>query len=144
MNPTPDPAAKPAADTDNSFRKALMEHVRSRGGTKAVDTKGLMQSLVKQGFEALLELEMEDHLGYAKHDPQGRGSGNSRNGHSAKTIRGDFGEVEIETPRDRASTFDPKIVAKRQTSVGHFGDVIVSLYARGMTTREIEDHLHER
>ena len=75
--------------------------------------------------------------------PAGRGSGNSRNGHSPKTVRGDFGEVRIDTPRDRSGTFDPKIVAKRQTSVGNFTDLIISLYARGMTTREIEDRVRE-
>ena len=66
--------------------------------------------MVKETIEAFLELEMEEHLGYPKHDPEGRGSGNSRNGATEKTIRGDFGEVQIETPRDRQSSFDPKIV----------------------------------
>jgi putative transposase len=96
--------------------------------------------LVKETLEAFLELEMEEHLGYPKHDPEGRGSGNSRNG---KTVRGDFGEVEIETPRDRNSSFEPKIVAKRQTSVGNFSEAVISLYARGLTTREIEQHVKE-
>jgi transposase-like protein len=65
---------------------------------------------------------MEEHLGYPKHDPEGRGSGNSRNGAVSKTVRGDFGQVEIEGPCDRNSSFDPKIVAKRQTSVGNFSE----------------------
>jgi putative transposase len=69
------------------------DRVRSRGGTASVDTKQLFQGLVKETIEAFLELEMEEHLGYAKHDPEGRGRGNSRNGGSAKTVRGDFGEV---------------------------------------------------
>ena len=86
---------------------------------------------------------MEEHLGYAKHAPEGRGSGNSRNGATAKTIRGDFGEVEIETPRDRNCDFDPKIVGKRQTSVGNFTEIVISLYTRGMSTREIEDHVKQ-
>ena len=83
---------------------------------------------------------MEEHVGYAKHQPAGGGSGNSRNGVTPKTVRGDFGQVEIETPRDRNGSFDPKIVAQRQTSVGNFSEAIVSLYARGMSTREIEQH----
>lgn len=124
-----------------ALQKMLMDQVRARGGTKVVDSKNLFQSLVQQGLQALLELEMEEHLGYAKHEPAGRGSGNNRNGYTPKTVRGDFGQVEIETPRDRNATFEPKIVAKRQTSIGNFTDVIVSLYARGMTTREIEDHV---
>jgi hypothetical protein len=95
----PTASSEPAAD----FKKSLMDQVRAAGGTQAVDTKQLFQKLVKETLEALLELEMEEHLGYAKHDPAGRGSGNSRNGASGKTVRGDFGEIEIETPRDRNS-----------------------------------------
>jgi putative transposase len=143
MNPAaPDsPVAGPGASP--SFKNALMDHVRAQGGSNAVDTKSLFQNLVKEGLEALLELEMEEHLGYPKHGPEGRGNGNSRNGRTAKTVRGDFGEVAIETPRDRNSSFEPKLVAKRQTSIGNFTDVIISLYARGMTTREIEEHLQQ-
>jgi putative transposase len=126
-----------------TFKKLLMEQLRSRGGTQAVDTKQVFQNMVKDTLEALLEVEMEEHLGYGKHDPEGRGSGNSRNGCSTKTVRGDFGEVEIETPRDRNSSFQPKIVAKRQTSVGKFSEAVISLYARGLSTREIEQHVRD-
>jgi putative transposase len=126
-----------------AFKKLLMAQVRAGGGTQAIDSKSVMQNLVKQTLEAFLELEMEEHLGYEKYGPAGRGSGNSRNGSTGKTVRGDFGEVEIDTPRDRNSEFDPKIVAKRQTSIGNFTDTIISLYARGMTTREIEDHVKQ-
>lgn len=132
----------PAYDS-KTFKKLLIDRVRSRGGTSSVDTKQLFQGLVKETIEAFLELEMEEHLGYAKHDPEGRGSGNSRNGGTGKTVRGDFGEVEIETPRDRNSSFEPKIVAKRQTSVGNFSEAVISLYARGLTTREIEQHVKD-
>jgi len=138
------PGAQPEAAHDSkAFKKALMDQVRARGGTQAVDTKHLFQSMVKDTLEAFLELEMEEHLGYAKHDPEGRGSGNSRNGASGKTVRGDFGAVDIETPRDRNSSFEPKIVAKRQTSVGNFSQAVISLYARGLTTREIEQHVRD-
>jgi transposase-like protein len=126
-----------------TFKKRLMEKVRAQGGTRAVDSRQMFQSLVQQTMEAFLELEMEEHLGYGRHEPSGRGTGNSRNGHTAKTVRGDFGEVRIDTPRDRNGTFDPKVVSKRQTTLGNFSDLIVSLYARGMTTREIEDHIRE-
>ena len=126
-----------------ALKKLLMAQVRAGGGSQALDAKALVQNLVKQTFEALLEVEMEEHLGYAKYAPEGRSSGNSRNGATAKTIRGDFGEVEIETPRDRNGEFDPKIVGKRQTSVGNFTEVVISLYARGMSTREIEDHVKQ-
>jgi putative transposase len=136
-------ASSGSSHDSESFKKRLMDQVRAGGGTKAIDTKQLFQSLVKDTLEALLALEMEEHLGYAKHDPEGRGSGNSRNGAMRKTVRGDFGEIDIETPRDRNSSFEPKIVAKRQTSVGNFGEAVMSLYARGMTTREIEQHVKE-
>ena len=131
------------SEDSKNFKKLLMDQVRAGGGTQAMDTKQLFQTLVKDTLEAFLELEMEEHLGYAKHDPEGRGSGNSRNGATSKTVRGDFGQVEIESPRDRNSSFEPKIVAKRQTSVGNFSEAVISLYTRGMTTREIEQHVKD-
>jgi putative transposase len=125
------------------LKKLLIAQIRAQGGTGAVDSKSIVNGLIKQTLEAFLELEMEEHLGYPQYAPEGRGSGNSRNGSTAKTVRGDFGEVEIETPRDRNGDFDPKIVAKRQTSVGNFTETVISLYARGMSTREIEDHVKQ-
>jgi putative transposase len=130
-------------ENPQAFKKLLIDQIRARGGTGAVDSKSIVQGLMKQTLEAFLELEMEEHLGYPPHAAEGRGSGNSRNGTTAKTVRGDFGEVAIETPRDRNGEFEPKIVAKRQTSVGNFTEIIVSLYARGMSTREIEDHVRQ-
>ena len=124
-----------------ALKKLLIAQVRSGGGSQAFDSKAVLQNLVKQTIEAFLEVEMEEHLGYRKHAVEGRGTGNSRNGATAKTIRGDFGAVDIETPRDRNGDFDPQIVAKRQTSIGNFTETVISLYARGMTTREIEDHV---
>lgn len=126
-----------------ALKKLLIAQVRAGGGSQAFDSKALLQNLVKQTIEAFLEVEMEEHLGYPKYAPQGRGSGNSRNGANAKTVRGDFGEVAIETPRDRNGEFDPKIVAKRQTSVGNFSEAVISLYARGLSTREIEEHVKQ-
>ena len=90
-----------------------------------------------------MNAELTHHLGYEKHDPAGYKSGNSRNGTSSKTVKGDFGELEIEVPRDRISTFEPQILPKHQTRFTGFDDKIVSMYARGMTTREIEGHLKE-
>lgn len=126
-----------------ALKKLLIAQVRAGGGSQALDSKAVLQNLVKQTVEAFLEVEMEEHLGYPKHAPEGRGSGNSRNGATPKTIRGDFGEVEIETPRDRNGDFNPKLVPKRQTSIGNFTEAVISLYARGMTTREIEDHVKQ-
>jgi putative transposase len=97
-----------------ALKKLLIDQIRARGGTAAVDSKSIVQDLMKQTLEAFLELEMEEHLGYPPHAAEGRGSGNSRNGTTARTVRGDFGEVAIETPRDRKGEFDPKIVARRK------------------------------
>lgn len=126
-----------------ALKKLLIAQIRARGGTPALDSKAVVQSLIKQTLEAFLELEMEEHLGYPRYAPEGRGSGNSRNGAGTKTVRGDFGELEIETPRDRNGDFEPKLVAKRQTSLGNFTETVISLYARGMSTREIEDHVKQ-
>ena len=87
--------------------------------------------------------ELTEHVGYPKHDPTGNNSGNSRNGGTKKTLKGDFGEIELTTPRDRNGSFEPKLVAKGQTRFTGFDDKIISMYSRGMTTREIEGHLKE-
>jgi putative transposase len=87
--------------------------------------------------------EMTEHVGYEKHDPGGHNSGNSRNGKSAKTIKGTFGELALETPRDRNGTFEPQIIEKHQTRFTGFDKNILSLYSRGLSTREIQQHLEE-
>src|SRR5207302_680936 len=108
-----------------------------------IGENGLLKELTKAILERALQAELTDHLGYEKHDPAGHHRGNTRNGKSQKTLKGDFGELELETPRDRQATFDPKIVAKGQTRWTGFDDKIISMYARGMTTREIQGHLEE-
>src|SRR5690349_20223992 len=104
---------------------------------------GLFRQLKKALIERALGAELTEHLGYEKGDPGGRGSGNSRNGTSSKTILTEDGEVEISVPRDRAGSFEPQLIAKGQTRFDGFDDKIVSLYARGMTVREIQGHLAE-
>lgn len=104
---------------------------------------GLLKQLTKALLERAMSAELTDHLGYEKHDPVGYNSGNSRNGKSRKKLTGDFGEMELETPRDRNGTFEPKIVAKNQRRWTGFDEKILSMYARGMTTREIQGHLEE-
>ena len=104
---------------------------------------GLLKQLTKALLERAMQAELTDHLGYEKHDPVGYKSGNSRNGKSRKKLKGDFGEIELEMPRDRNATFEPRIVAKGQTRFTGFDDKILSMYARGMTTREIQGHLEE-
>lgn len=89
----------------------------------------------------LTRQQLTDHLGYEPHDPVGRGSGNSRNGRTKKKVQTDIGQVEIEVPRDRNGTFDPKVVPKHARRLGGFNDAILSLYAKGMTTGDIQAHL---
>lgn len=108
-----------------------------------IGENGLLKELTKAILERALAAELTDHLGYEKHDPAGHRRGNTRNGKSQKTLKGEFGELELETPRDRKATFDPQIVAKGQTRWTGFDDKIISMYARGMTTREIQGHLEE-
>lgn len=108
-----------------------------------IGENGLLKRFVKAVLERALNAELTHHLGYEKHDPAGNNSGNSRNGTSSKTVKGDFGQLEIEVPRDRISTFEPQILSKHQTRFTGFDDKIISMYARGMTTREIEGHLKE-
>jgi putative transposase len=104
---------------------------------------GLINRMIKAVLERGLEVEMADHLGYDRGDPAGVGSGNSRNGFSEKTVITTAGQARIEVPRDRAGTFAPQLVPKRARRLGATSDLILSLYARGMTTRDIKAHLGE-
>ena len=108
-----------------------------------IGENGLLKQLTKALLERAMQAEMTEHLGYEKHDPVGNNSGNSRNGATAKTLKGEFGEMPLETPRDRNGSYEPKIVAKGQTRWTGFDDKIISMYSRGMSTREIQGHLEE-
>jgi len=104
---------------------------------------GLLKQLTKRLVERALEAEMAEHLGHARHEPVANPAGNTRNGKSRKTLKGEFGDLPIEIPRDRHGSFEPQIVAKHQTRWTGFDNKILSLYARGMTVREIQGHLQE-
>jgi putative transposase len=119
----------------------LKAHVTklAKGLKSEADLGDLTQQLVKMTVEAALSAELDDHLGYGKHDPAGRGSGNSRNGTTSKRLKGQHGDVEIEAPRDRAGTFDPQFVRKGQTRLTQMDDQILALYAKGLSTRDIVD-----
>ena len=101
------------------------------------DLNNLSAFLTKLTVEAALKVEMDHHLGYDKSDPTGHHSGNSRNGYSAKKLKGDHGEVELQTPRDRNASFEPQLIKKGQTRITGMDDQILSLYAKGMSTRDI-------
>ena len=104
---------------------------------------GLIGQLTARIIERALGAEMDDHLGYEKGDLAGRGTGNSRNGHHGKTVTTQAGPVRISVPRDRNSEFEPRIVRKGQRRAGAVDEIILSLYARGLTTRDIQAHLEE-
>jgi transposase-like protein len=120
----------------------LVGQTRERG-VKFAGEGGLLQALTKRLLESALEGEITDHLGYEKHDDAGDGSGDSRNGRRTKTVLTDIGPVEIEVPRDRAGTFEPAIVKKRQRRLSGVDEMVLSLFARGLTHGEICAHLYE-
>jgi putative transposase len=112
-------------------------------GVELLGPDGLLSQVTKAVLERALAEEMTGHLGYEKHKPAGRGSGNSRNGTTAKTLLTDVGAVDLAVPRDRNGSFEPQIVRKGQSRLEGFNDRIIALYARGMTTRHIRAHLRE-
>ncbi len=104
---------------------------------------GLLKQLTKRLVERTLEAEVSGHLGYEPHSIKGRGSGNNRNGKGHKTVQSDTGALEIEVPRDRNGTFEPQLVKKRQRRLEGFDDKVIALYARGLSTRDIQGQLEE-
>lgn len=107
------------------------------------DLSALTQQLVKLTVEAALSAELNEHLGYDKHDPAGHGSGNSRNGTTPKRLKGQHGEVPIDTPRDRNGSFEPQFVRKGQTRLTQMDDQMLALYAKGLSTRDIVEAFKE-
>lgn len=108
-----------------------------------IGENGLLKQLTKLLVEKALDAEMTEHLGHDRHAPVANPAGNARNGRSRKTLKGEFGELPIEVPRDRQGSFEPQLIPKHQTRWAGFDDKILSLYARGMTVREIQAHLEE-
>jgi transposase-like protein len=124
-------SAKPLVDeelADQLLAKAQAE------GVELLGADGLLSQVTKAVLERALAEEMTEHLGYDKHDPAGRGSGNSRNGTSPKTLLTEVGAVDLEVPRDRNGSFAPKIVPKGQSRLEGFNERIIALYARGLST----------
>ena len=111
--------------------------------TELLGPNGLLKQLQKRAVETALEAELSDHLGYEKHDPAGRGSGNSRNGTTPKTVLTDTGALDLDVPRDREGSFEPKLVPKHVRRLPGFDDKVIALYARGLSTRGIREHLEE-
>lgn len=135
-------SARLAEVFDTSMIDALLVDAAA-SGTPIEGVDGLLNQMTKAVLERALEAEMTHELGYERGDPDGAGSGNSRNGRSTKKVSTPNGPVTIRVPRDRNGSFEPKIVPKRARRLGQIDEMILSLYARGMTTRDIEAHLHE-
>ena len=104
---------------------------------------GAIKKIIKASLEGMLDAELTEHLGYEKYSPIGKNTGNSRNGKTYKTLKNDNGEIELTVPRDRNGTFDPVIVKKYERTLGPIEDKIISMYAKGMTTRDIQSHVQE-
>jgi putative transposase len=126
-----------------AIRKELIDELIATSEGNLIGPNGLVKELTKALVERMLSGEMNHHLGYEKHDVAGHGSGNSRNGKSQKTLKGEAGEMRIDVPRDRNGTFEPKLIEKHQTRFEGFDEKILSMYALGMTVRDIQSHLHE-
>jgi transposase-like protein len=134
--------AVPGSSFDEQVAKDLMARAQEQG-VSLVGPGGLLAGLTKTVLETALEAELTDHLGYEKHDPAGRNGANSRNGARSKQVLTEVGPVEVEVPRDRDGTFDPKIVPKRARRLTGVDEMVISLVAKGLTTGEVQAHLAE-
>jgi putative transposase len=103
----------------------------------------LIKNIFKESLETMLQVEMDEYLGYEKSESIGKNSGNSRNGYNRKKLQSEFGEVELNTPRDRNGEFEPKVIGKYQTKTENLEERVIAMYAKGMSTRDIEDHLRD-
>jgi putative transposase len=135
------PPGRPAL-VDEQLADELLGKAQAEG-VELLGPDGLLSQVTKAVLERALAGEMTGHLGYDKHHPAGRGSGNNRNGTTPKTVLTDIGAVDLAVPRDRNGTFEPQVVRKGQTRLKGFNERIIALYARGMTTRDIRAHLRE-
>ena len=126
-----------------TIRRELIDELIATSGGRVIGPDGLAKELTKALLERMLSGELNHHLGYEKHEVAGYGTGNSRNGTSRKTVKGEVGEITLEVPRDRNGTFEPKLIAKHQTRFEGFDDKILSMYALGMTVRDIQSHLRD-
>jgi len=125
---------------DEATLDELMSRVDEEG-LELVGPDGVLTEITSKIMNRALEAEMSDHLGYERGDPAGEGSGNNRNGHSAKTVLTDAGAIPLKIPRDRNGEFDPALVPKHQRRLGGFNDLICGLMSRGMSTRDICDQM---
>lgn len=131
------------AKQPDEIDELLNKLIKGKSPEEILGKNGLIKQLTKRAAEHALQGEMTEHLGYEKNAPEGRKSGNSRNGSSRKRVIADSGELDLEIPRDRNGDFEPQLIRKGQRRLPGFDEKVIALYARGMTTREIQGHLHE-
>jgi putative transposase len=129
--------------SDKDTDRILDDLIRGKSPAEILGQGGVLKQLTKRLVERALEAEMTEHLGYEKHAAVGRNSGNSRNGKTPKTVTTDQGAIQVEVPRDRNGEFEPQIVPKGRRRLEGFDEKVIALYARGMTTREIQAYLQE-
>lgn len=125
-------------------KKELLKNLREKYDPQtADDVQAMLRDLLGDMLQEMLETEMDDHLGYTKYDYKNKNTDDSRNGYSPKTVVSSVGEIDLDIPRDRKSTFEPQVVEKHQTDISNIEDQVLSMYAKGMTTRDISSHLKE-
>lgn len=129
--------------TEKMIEQLKSDLARARNYEDLMGKEGAIKKLLTQTLEQMLESELTEHLGYKRYSPEGKNSGNSRNGRTHKTLRNDNGEIDIKVPRDRNGEFDPIIIRKYERTIGPIEDKIISMYAKGMTTRDIQSHVQE-
>src|SRR5690554_656336 len=128
---------------EKRVNELLDQLLEGRRPEEIMGAGGLVDALTKRLMERALEGELTDHLGYEKHAPEGRNGGNSRNGRSRKRVKTGSGEIDVEIPRDREGTFEPVLVPKGVRRLPDFDEKVIALYARGLTTRELQEHMKE-
>lgn len=124
-------------------REQIRQFIRENNLKTAMDAQDALKELFSETLQEMLEAELDDSLGYARNDAKNKHTSNRRNGHSKKTVRSEYGEIDLEVPRDREGEFEPLVVKKHQKSVTGIEDQILALYARGVSTRDIQDHLQQ-
>ena len=125
-------------------KKEMLRTLReSYDPQSAEDVQAMLRDLLGDMLQEMLEAEMDNHLGYSKYDYKNKETDDSRNGYSPKTVVSSMGEIDLDIPRDRKAEFEPQIVQKHQTDISNIEDQVLSMYAKGMTTRDISTHLHD-
>jgi len=124
-------------------KEQIKQWIKEKNMKSVDDVQSALKDLFADTIQEMLEAEIESSLGYAKHDMKNKRTTNSRNGYSKKTVRSEYGDVDIQIPRDREGDFEPTIVKKHQSNVTGIEDQILALYAKGVSTRDIQDHLHQ-